>query len=322
MTNSNIFRTAAALLLVSSLVACGPQPRETPDAVEAEPTVLDPETVDPVVARVEGSMIRRSDVEREFAAQQAAIDDASIMTSTDFERIREELIDQRLLAIEARSRGLHRSEESRRRMAQAEERILSNVLVDEVLSSTATEEAIRRIYDEQVQLIALGDEVRARHLLVDTEAEADAAKLLLDEGADFATLAIRISLDPATRLDGGNLGYFTREGISEPFGAIAFGLAEGETSEPFRSAFGWHIMKVEDRRRQPPPTFEALRPRIEEYFKFDQLVALVSDLRASADVTLIDLPAPEAAPAAVEPGDETPGGEMANDPAGEPGPDN
>ncbi len=294
MKIATLLRTSGVLLLAALTVACGPEPRRTLEAVDPDPQVLDPDSADPVIARVNGSVIRRSDVEREFAAQQAEAENPSEMNATDFERIREELVDQRLLAMEARSRGLHQSEEARRRMAQAQERILSNVLVDEVLSDATTEEAIRRIYEQQVQLIALGDEVRARHILVDTQEEADAAMALLVEGTDFAALAIRISQDPATRLEGGDLGYFTRAGIAEPFGAIAFGLEEGETSQPFQTPFGWHIMKVEDRRRQPPPAFEVLRPRIEEYYKFDRLVELVEALRADADIALVDLPDPQA----------------------------
>lgn len=286
------FRTGSVLLLAMTLPACGPQPRETIEAVDPEPEVINPDQADPVVARVNGTVIRRSDIQREFRAQQDEMGESADLTPVDFERIRTELVDQRLLAMEARARGLHQSEEARRRMAQAEERILSNVLVDEALGSAATDEAIRRIYDQQVRLIALGDEVRARHILVDTEEEADAAKALLDAGTDFATLAIRISLDPATRLEGGDLGYFSRGGIQEPYGSIAFNLAEGEVSAPFQTPFGWHIMKVEDRRRQPPPSFEALRPRIEEYYKFDQLVELVTALRDAGNVVLLDLPEP------------------------------
>lgn len=311
MIIATLFRTIAALLLTAVLVACGPEPRRTLEAVDPDPQVLDPEEADPVVARVNDSMIRRSDIEREFRSQQAELDDPREMQASDFERIREELIDQRLLAIEARSRGLHQSEEARRRMAQARERILSNVLVDEVLEETVTDEATRRLYDQQVQLMTLGDEVRARHILVDTQEEADAAMALLREGTDFAALALRISQDRATRLDGGDLGYFIREGIAEPYGEIAFGLEAGEVSPPFQTPFGWSILKVEDRRRQPPPSFEVLRPRLEEFQKFDELIELVAQLRADAMITLVDLPeGPDPA--------EAPDPEAASDPEDRP----
>jgi len=292
MIKSWLFRALSVLLMVGVLAACGPQPRLAEDEDAPVEDILSPDEADPVVARVNGTVIRRSDVEREFIAQDDDALDATTMTPEDFDRIREELIDQRLLAMEARARGLHQSEEARRRMAQAQERILGNVLVDEVLDEAADEATLRRIYEEQIRLISLGDEVRARHLQVSTREEADAAKALLDEGADFATMAVGISLDAATRLEGGDLGYFTRAGISEPYGTIAFNLSPGEISEPFETAFGWHILKVEDRRRQPPPSFETLRPNIVRYYSFDQLEALIDSLREGGTIERVELPDP------------------------------
>lgn len=239
---------------------------------------------DPVVARVDGTVIRRSDVEREALAQSGDDSDLPVPGDADFERVVEELIDQRLLALEARRRGLHQSEEARRRMALAEERILGNVLVETALADAVTEETIQRIYREQVRLIPLGEEVRARHILVDTRAEAEAIVEQLEAGRDFAELAVAMSQDQATRLEGGDLGYFTREGVLPAFGSVAFSTPEGEVSEPFRSEFGWHILKVVDRRRQPPPSLEALRPNIVRFYTFDQLEGLIDGLRQQAQI--------------------------------------
>ena len=258
-----ILRFFVGLLLISAtLAACGPEPRRTAEP-RAEPAArIAPDEADPVVARVDGTVIRRSDVEREARSQSG--DDEMVLQpgGAEFERVLDELVDQRLLALEARRRGLHQSEEARRRMALAEERILGNVLVETALADAVTEETIQRIYREQIRLIPLGEEVRARHILVDTRAEADAIAQLLAEGRDFAELAVAMSQDQATRLEGGDLGYFTREGILPAFGSVAFSTPEGEVSEPFRSEFGWHLLKVVDRRRQPPPSIEALRPNL------------------------------------------------------------
>lgn len=280
-----ILRFFVGLLLISaSLAACGPEPRR-PAEPGADPAArVAPDEADPVVARVDGTVIRRSDVEREARSQSG--DDEMVLQPGDaeFDRVLDELIDQRLLALEARRRGLHQSEEARRRMALAEERILGNVLVETALADAVTEETIQRIYREQIRLIPLGEEVRARHILVDTRAEADAIAQLLAEGRDFAELAVAMSQDQATRLEGGDLGYFTREGILPAFGSVAFSTPEGEVSEPFRSEFGWHLLKVVDRRRQPPPSIEALRPNIVRFYTFDQLEALIDGLRADAQI--------------------------------------
>lgn len=280
-----ILRFFVGLLLISaSLAACGPEPRRTAEP-GAEPAVrIAPDEADPVVARVDGTVIRRSDVEREARSQSGEDELVLQPGDAEFERVLDELVDQRLLALEARRRGLHQSEEARRRMALAEERILGNVLVETALADAVTEETIQRIYREQIRLIPLGEEVRARHILVDTRAEADAIAQLLAEGRDFAELAVAMSQDQATRLEGGDLGYFTREGILPAFGSVAFSTPEGEVSEPFRSEFGWHLLKVVDRRRQPPPSIEALRPNIVRFYTFDQLEALIDGLRTDAQI--------------------------------------
>lgn len=280
-----ILRFFVGLLLISaSLAACGPEPRRPAEPGTDTAVRVAPDEADPVVARVDGTVIRRSDVEREARSQSG--DDEVVLQPGDaeFERVLDELVDQRLLALEARRRGLHQSEEARRRMALAEERILGNVLVETALADAVTEETIQRIYREQIRLIPLGEEVRARHILVDTRAEADAIAQLLAEGRDFAELAVAMSQDQATRLEGGDLGYFTREGILPAFGSVAFSTPEGEVSEPFRSEFGWHLLKVVDRRRQPPPSIEALRPNIVRFYTFDQLEALIDGLRADAQI--------------------------------------
>jgi len=286
-----IERLFLGLVVAGFVVSCGPEPRTSIDDFEADTVVMTPDELDPVMARVDGTLIRRSDVEREAQAQ--APSPGSIPPqpeSEEFAEILEQLIDQRLLALEARRRGLNQSDEARRRLALAEERILGNVLVETALADAVTDETVRRIYEEQIRLIQLGEEVRARHILVDTREEAEALAALLDAGEDFAELAIRVSQDHATRLEGGDLGYFSREGILPSFGSVAFATDEGEISDPFQSEFGWHILRVVDRRRQPPPSLESMRPNIVRYYTFEQLETLVDGLREEADISRSVLP--------------------------------
>ncbi|WP_238934966.1 peptidylprolyl isomerase [Maricaulis parjimensis] len=286
----NLPKLPLLLLVFSGLASCGPAPREAAPEPAETGAVLSPDELDPVVARVDGTVIRRSDVEREALAQAEDETTPPAPDDEEFQRVLEELIDQRLLALEARRRGLHQSEEARRRMALAEERILGNVLVETALNDAVTEDTIQRIYQEQIRLIQLGEEVRARHILVDTREEADAIAQLLADGRDFAELAVALSQDPATRLEGGDLGYFTRQGILPSFGAVAFATPEGEVSAPFQTESGWHILQVVDRRRQPPPSLAQMRPNIIQFYTYDQLEALVEGLREDAEIERIDLP--------------------------------
>lgn len=289
MGKSLKLHTGIVLAAITALAGCGPEPRRTDQDFVPDAALTQPHADDPIVARVNNTSILLSDVQREARAQSGDATPLEI-GSEDYERILQELIDQRLLAVEARRLGLRQSEDVRRELARAEERILSEALVQQHMEAVTSEEVIRRIYDEQVQLMALGDEVRARHILVETEEEASAAKDLLDQGVDFATLAVRISQDHATRLDGGDLGYFTRQGILPTFGAVAFATAEGTISEPFQSEFGWHILMVVDRRRQPPPPYEVQRPRIQEFHRFSELETLVEDLRGRGRISRPTIP--------------------------------
>ncbi|MHA6287416.1 peptidylprolyl isomerase [Maricaulis sp. CAU 1757] len=287
---SPIAKSGLACLAVLALASCGPEPRRSLDHEQPRGTVLSPDDADPVLARVDGTVIRRSDVEREALAQAEETGESPPEPGSDrFAELLEQLIDQRLLALEARRRGLHQSEEAQRRLALAQERILGNVLVETALADAVTEETVQRIYQEQVRLIPLGEEVRARHILVDTREEADAIAELLAEGRDFNELAVAMSQDQATRLEGGDLGYFTSGGVLPAFGAVAFNTPVGAISEPFRTEFGWHILKVEDTRRQPPPSLESLRANIVRFYTFDQLEALIDGLRASAEIERADM---------------------------------
>ena len=285
---------AAALSLSLALVACGPQPRQTAEDLAAERELVSPDEVDPVVVRINDSMIRESDVFRELRLRGADAEDMPEQGSEAFDEVLEELIDQKLLALEARNRDLHRSTEARRRMAQAEEQILGNVLLETVIDEATDPEVIERIYEEQVRLLPLQEEVRARHILVETREQADAALALLEAGEDFADLAIRISLDHATRLDGGALGYFPRRGVADIFGEVAFATPEGEVSRPFQTEFGWHLLTVVDRRRQPPPSLEALEPGIIQFRTYEQLQSLLDELRENATIVRRERPEPAA----------------------------
>lgn len=272
------------LLAVLPLAACGDS-----EGVSEDP--FGPAIVrlgDAVAAEVDGTPIYVSDVRREGVAQ-------SLIDRTDplgpgsplYDQLLDELIDQRLLALEAMRRGLDDTDESRRRVAAARERILGNILVETVVDSAVTEDAVRRMYEEQVDLVELGDEVRARHILVDTVEEAQAIIALLNDGGDFAQLALDRSKDQTTRLEGGDLGYFTPDMVTSAFARAAFDTPVGEVSDPFRSEYGWNVLKVEDRRADEPPTFEEMRPRIVRFMTFDEIQRLIDVLSSRADVRVI-----------------------------------
>ena len=274
----------AGLCALFALAACGREDYAGDDPFG--PAIV--RLGDALAAEVDGTPIYISDVRREGVAQ-GLLDRGDPLGpgSPLYDQLLDELIDQRLLALEAMRRGLDDTEESRRRVAAARERILGNILVETVVDAAVTEDAVRRMYEEQVDLVELGDEVRARHILVDTKEEADAIVGELRDGADFAQLAFDRSRDQTTRLEGGDLGYFTPEQVTTAFSRAAFNTRVGQVAEPFRSEYGWHVLKVEDRRAEEPPTFEDMRPRIVRFMTFDEIQRLVDVLSSRADVRIM-----------------------------------
>jgi peptidyl-prolyl cis-trans isomerase C len=144
------------------------------------------------------------------------------------------------------------------------------------------------------------EEVHARHILVPTEDEAKAIEAELKKGADFAALAKEKSKDPGAA-DGGDLGYFTKDQMVPEFSEAAFKLDKGQISDPIHTQFGWHIIKVEDKRTKPTPTFDQVKVQLENYVAHRAQAELVDSLRKSAQIERLDKPAPAPDPSALNP---------------------
>jgi len=170
-------------------------------------------------------------------------------------------------------------------------------LLQDTGRAALSEEAEHQVYDDAVKQMTNEEEVHARHILVPTEDEAKAILAQLKAGADFATLAKEKSKDPGGA-DGGDLGYFTKEQMVPEFAAVAFKLDKGQISDPVKTQFGWHIIKVEDKRIKPTPTFDQVKGQIDNYVAHRAQAALVEKLRASANIEHLDKPAPATTPAA------------------------
>ena len=202
-------KCVAALLFISVITLAGCQDR----LVMSDNSPFGEGVVrlgDTEVAEIDGTKIYLSDVER-MAASQGLIEKGSPLTPGQpiFQKILDELIDQRLLALDALRQSLDQEDETRRRLSAARERILGNILVENHLKNTVNETTIRRMYDEQASLRDRGDEVQARHILLKDDETAKEIAKKLSEGGDFAALAREMSEDEGSRDSGGNLGYFT-----------------------------------------------------------------------------------------------------------------
>jgi len=332
--NQAPLRLKGLALIALLAAACGAPdaPVDAPaDAAGGEPVPPAPELLfvaddapadAEIAARVGDTVITLGEVRREAAARDL-VDEPELLhpAAPDFQRVLQDLIDQRLLALEAARLGLQDDPEARRRLAAAQERILGNILVETAMSDAVTEAAVQRVYEEQRRLAPSATELRARHILVGTREEADEVARLLAEGTGFAQLAARVSQDPATRFEGGDLGYFTRSGILPAFADVAFDIEVGEVSAPFQTEYGWHVLTVTDRRRQPQPGLEDRRGDIVRFLTLQGIDTLLSEIRESYPVSVTAGDAPgglrgnEGEPPAAggaepdEPGDDADGGE-------------
>ena len=165
---------------------------------------------------------------------------------------------------------------------------MDSLLATEGKAAT-TDEAMKKVYEEASKQITGEQEVHARHILVESEDDAKAVAAELKKGADFAELAKKKSKDPGAS-DGGDLGFFTKDQMVPEFSAVAFALEPGKISDPVKSQFGWHIIKVEEKRNRQAPAFEQVKPQIETYVTRKAQADYVAKLREAAKIERMDKP--------------------------------
>jgi peptidyl-prolyl cis-trans isomerase C len=200
------------------------------------------------------------------------------------------LVDVIVLSQAAEKQKLADRADVKRRLAFDHNRLLMEALLQDAGKASLSDDAERKVYEEAVKQVKNEEEVHARHILVPTEDEAKAILAQLKGGADFATLAKEKSKDPGAA-EGGDLGYFTKEQMVPEFAEVAFKLGKGQLSDPVKTQFGWHVIKVEEKRIRPTPTFEQVKPQIENYVAHRAQAELVENLRKSATVERLDKPA-------------------------------
>jgi peptidyl-prolyl cis-trans isomerase C len=147
---------------------------------------------------------------------------------------------------------------------------------------------MKKVYDEAVKQMGNEQEVRARHILVPTEDEAKAVLAEVKKGTDFAELARQKSKDPGAAAEGGDLGYFGKEQMVPEFAEVAFKLDKGQVSDPVKTQFGWHIIKVEDKRTKPVPEFDKVKDQIETYVTRKAQADYIHKLQETAKIERLD----------------------------------
>ena len=247
---------------------------------------------DKVLAKVNGVEIKESDValaEEELAPSLQQMDPA-----TRKENVLGFLIDLQIVAKAAEDKKIENTEDFKKRSAFTRKRLMMDSLLAAEGKAATTEDAMKKVYEEAAKQITGEVEVRARHILVETEDEAKAVKAELEKGADFAELAKKKSKDPGAS-DGGDLGFFTKDQMVPEFSAVAFSIEPGKISDPVKSQFGWHVIKVEEKRNRQAPPIDQVKGQIETYVTRKAQAEYVAKLREAAKVERMDKPADAAA---------------------------
>jgi peptidyl-prolyl cis-trans isomerase C len=276
----------SALLIAAAAMALGAgalspvafaQPKQTVKAGE-----------DPVVARVNGQPIYRSavlDFYNQLPPQMAQIPLEQIAPG-----IINELAARKLLSDAAEKAKLGDNADVKKQLQSAREQVLQQAYLDRKVKEDVTEAKMKARYDELIKQQPAEEEVHARHILVNSEADAKAALEEVKKGTDFTEVSKKRSTGP-TAATGGDLGFFTKDKMVPAFAEAAFKLQPGQVTEaPVQTQFGWHIIKVEARRKSEPPKFEDVRGQVYEMMSGEAVEKVVADLRKGAKIETLDWP--------------------------------
>ena len=239
-------------------------------------------TADPVIAKVNGAEIRVSDVTE--AAQGLPAEYRGMPQNVLIPMLTDQLIDRAAIVVMARKAGLDKDPATARAIARAVDETLENAQMRKEIEPTLTDAAVLGRYNKDVAGKEGEPEVHARHILL--ASEADAVKVIADlkKGGDFAAIAKERSSDPGAG-QGGDLGFFKKGDMVPEFSAVAFTLKAGEISEkPVKSQFGWHVIKVEERRAAPPPAFEQAQEQIRQSMIQEGVSKLLATARAGVTI--------------------------------------
>ncbi len=254
---------------------------------EAGQSILRPpiDEEDPILARIEGRYVHLSEIEAAARAGGFLRDDEILTPMTAFNRgLVEAYVEQRLLARAALDEGMQRAPTVLRKINAARDRVLAASFIDARISEDVTPETVERFYQSQRDVTVLGDEVRARHILVATGKEAEEIIAAINAGADFGALAREKSLDRATAPLGGEIGWFTRSMMTPVLSNAAFSTKKGQLAPPFQTEFGWHVLQVLDRRSTRSVPFEEVKDNIETFLRDYTIDRMLKSLSEESQV--------------------------------------
>lgn len=268
----------SALAVSSAAVAQQPAPTAAPAAAPAA-------APNPVVAKVDGVEIRRSELEA--LLPQLPPQFRQMPFEMIFDALLDQVVNQKLIQTAGYSAGVQNSDAVKAELQDAERRAVQRVFLTQKLDERMTPAALDAAYKQFVDANPPVAEIKASHILVDGEEEAKKIIAELKKGGDFSKIAKEKSKDKVAGEQGGDLGYFTKDMMVEPFANAAFAMKKGEISQtPVKSEFGWHVIRVDDQRQKAPPTRAEAEPQLRQQVAEDLVGSLLEELRGKAKVEL------------------------------------
>lgn len=251
----------------------------------ASPALAD----DYVLMKVNNQDVTKSEVDRMWGGlfPQGQAPDLSTMQPEMRDKILRGIMTERLLLGEALKQGVDKSDAVQKDLEEVKRKLVVKHFL-EAKTPEISEAELKRDYEAQVVKVRDEKEVRARHVLVATEAEAKDVKKKIDDGKKFEDVAREYSKDPGSAKQGGDLGYFTKDRMVKPFADAAFKMKKGEVSEPVKSNFGWHVIKVEDIRPITIPTYNEAKEALRTSAQEKKLEEYIRGLVSTANVTVYD----------------------------------
>lgn len=241
----------------------------------------------PVVALVDGEEIKRSDVFTFIGGLPEQVRQMPIQNL--FPLALEQVINNRVISEKAKGSKLDSDPEVEKMFMQAKGQIVRNVFVERQVTAEVSQKKLLKAYEDLLTQLEDVQETHARHILVDSEEKAKEVVGKLDGGAKFEDLVNEYSSGPSKE-NGGDLGYFAKNEMVPEFGEAAFALDVGKyTKDPVKTQFGWHIIKVEDRRKRPEPKFEEVKPQLEQQLRQQILADLLQKWQKDAKIKKFDM---------------------------------
>lgn len=241
--------------------------------------------VDKIIAKVNGYNITTSEVA--LASDDLRPQLEKVPANFRFAFIVEYLIERHLLAQEAVKAKTIDSEEYTRRLKYYQAKALRDAYFTDNLATSVTEDAVKAVYDKEAAKVTAEKRARARHILVNSEEDANKAMARLEKGENFEEVAKQMSLD-GSRDYGGDLGFFTAGEMVPAFSKAVFALKKGEVSKPVKTDFGWHIIKLEDIQEGGAQPFEQVKNPIRLVLLRKAVQDKILELRRVGTIEIVD----------------------------------